>query len=138
MAALREELWFKIVSFIVLGFLAGVLLANLIYFQKIYHNRGGGGVTQGEALAMLWLNAIFFVVAVFLFIWALVRLFISQESRQKAVQALGAMETGFDISFPVPESGANVRQPAGSLAQGRYQQPHVQVRQQQPIGSYYE
>lgn len=98
MADTTETLWFKIIVTIASGFFAGLFLANIIYYNRL---RTGGTLSSGEITSMLWLNAILFVVAIIIFIWALVRLVLSPSSRDvvqtKAVTVLQSTDTGFDI-----------------------------------------
>jgi hypothetical protein len=73
-----ETRWFKIIVFVASGFFAGLFLADIIYFNRL---RNGGTITNGEAVAMLWLNAILFIIAIIIFIWALIRLLTTTETR---------------------------------------------------------
>lgn len=101
MADTTETLWFKIIVTIASGFFAGLFLANIIYYNRL---RTGGTLSSGEITSMLWLNAILFVVAIIIFIWALVRLVLSPASRDvvqtKAVTYLQSTDTGLDIGVP--------------------------------------
>jgi len=81
-----ESLWFKIVVFIVAGFAAGLFLADIIYFNRL---RNGGTLTSTEATSMLWLNAILFVLALIVFIWALIRLVLGQSTREMITTRVG-------------------------------------------------
>ena len=75
-----ETRWFKIISFIVLGFIVGVSIANIVYFNRI---RTGtcNAVTQGEANIMMWVNIVISIITGLLFIWSLWRLLFSKELR---------------------------------------------------------
>lgn len=77
-----ESRWFKIVIFLVSGIVVGVSIANIVYFDRI---RKGtcGAVTHGEAVAMIWVNAILLVIAALVFLWSLWRLIFSRDTRQK-------------------------------------------------------
>lgn len=75
MAETTETRWFKWICFISTGFITGALLANVIYFDRIYRSAvPNPSVPKGNALAMVWINGILFVVALILFIWSLVRI----------------------------------------------------------------
>jgi hypothetical protein len=80
-----EQKWFKGVTFVLSGFFTGVFLASAIYWDRIRRNKGGGGVTQGEATAMEVITIISAVLCFALFIWALVRLFIGSSTRELLV-----------------------------------------------------
>ena len=80
-----ESRIFKVIVFIIFGLISGVLLANVIYFNRIISNNGGGGVTKGEATVMFWFNLVFLIVALILFIWSLIRLIFGKEYRDKAI-----------------------------------------------------
>lgn len=79
MADTTETQWFKIIVFISAGFFAGLFLANIIYYNRL---RSGQTLSHGEAVSMLWLNIILFILAIILFIWALIRLILRQDVRQ--------------------------------------------------------
>lgn len=100
-----ESRWFKIVVFVVSGFFVGFSLANIIYFNRIRRNGGGGGVTQGEATSMLWINGILFAIALIIFLWSIYRLIAGQEYRQRVVQYFQEPGTGLVVA---PEAGAPV------------------------------
>ena len=114
MADTTETLWFKIIVTIASGFFAGLFLANIIYYNRL---RTGGTLSSGEITSMLWLNAILFVVAIIIFIWALVRLVLSPASREvvqtKAVTVLQSTDTGFDVGVPTTKTTTTtVQRPA--------------------------
>lgn len=90
-----ESRWFKIVVFVVSGFFVGFSIANMIYFNRIRKAGGGGGVTQGEATAMLWVNGILLAIAVIIFLWSIYRLIVGPPQRQQVVRYLQEPGTGF-------------------------------------------
>lgn len=78
-----ETRWFKILVLIASGLVAGVSLANIIYYNRI---RTGSctAVSVNEATGLLVVNVIIFIIAILLFLWALWRLLFSREFRVKA------------------------------------------------------
>lgn len=83
---------FAIAVFIISAVLVGVLLACIIYFNNI---RNGKIPTPGEATSMLIICGILFAVTLGLFIWALVALFISSDTREAAVNTVTTKTTNF-------------------------------------------
>ena len=74
-----EARWFKIISFVVTGIIAGLLLADIIYFNEL---RRGATLSSGEINSMLVITSILFVITILMFIWSLIRLFIHKDTRQ--------------------------------------------------------
>jgi hypothetical protein len=72
--------WFVIVAFISSGFFAGLFIANCVYYNRI---RTGGNVSSGEAKAMLWINIILAIVALIIFVWAVIKISTTGEQREK-------------------------------------------------------
>ncbi len=86
MANTSDSRWFRILSFVLTGIFSGVFLANIIYYAKLTRcdtNGCNNAVSKGEARSMLYINIIFFVVALLLFIWSLVRLFVHPQHTQQ-------------------------------------------------------
>lgn len=77
-----ESRWFKIVSFVVTGIIAGLLLANIIYFNEL---RSGARLSSGEITSMLVISGILFAIVISVFMWALIRLFVHKDTRKAAV-----------------------------------------------------
>lgn len=106
MAESTETQWFKIIVFISAGFFAGLFLADIIYFNRL---RTGGTLTHGESTSMLWLSVILFVVAVIIFVWALIRLLVRQDVRdyasQKTTEYFSKTSGGYSLgSAPAPQT----------------------------------
>lgn len=77
--------WFKFTVFAVSGFMAGVSLANVIYYNRI-RTESCDAVTKGQARSMYIINIIIFIVSFALFIWSAVKIFFTQQARQHASQ----------------------------------------------------
>ena len=77
-----ETRWFKIVIVVVTGFVIGISIANIVYYNRI---RSGtcNAVTQNEANAMFWINIVILVVASLIFLWALWRLLFTRETVER-------------------------------------------------------
>lgn len=75
-----ESLGFRIVSVIILTIIAGFALAVIIYFNQI---KQGKTITTSEASSMLVISGIIFAITIFLWIWALIRLFFSKKDRDE-------------------------------------------------------
>jgi len=109
-----ETRWFKIVTMIIAGFFVGFSIANVIYFNRI-RTESCMAVTRGEATTMLWVNIALLVIATILFLWSLVRLIFSRDSRQEMVRRAGqyavGTESGMTIASPKvdPEGQRYVR-----------------------------
>ena len=86
MANTSDSRWFRILSFLITGIFAGVFLANIVYYSKLTRCDITTGcniaVSKGEARSMLYINIIFFIVALILFIWSLIRLFVHPQHTQ--------------------------------------------------------
>jgi len=80
-----EARWFKIVSFVVTGIIAGLLLADIIYFNEL---RKGATLSSGEITSMLVITSILFAIVICMFIWSLVRLFVHKDTRTAAVSTI--------------------------------------------------
>jgi preprotein translocase subunit SecY len=78
-----ESRGFKIMVFIVAAILAVVLLAGIFYYNEI-RNKKLPSVTEGTV--MLIISIILFVVVVILWIWSIITLFFSRETRETAYQ----------------------------------------------------
>lgn len=90
MSDTTETRWFKIVTLVAAGFFSGLFIANVIYYNRL---RNGGNVTKGEATAMLWINGILLVIAIILFVWALVRLVAPEGAKEKTISYLKSTES---------------------------------------------
>ena len=93
MADTTEQIWFRVLVAIISGFFAGVSIANVIYYQRIYNAGGGGGISKGEAYSMMAISVLILVLALVIFIWALFRLF-SRETREEFVAAAKSESAG--------------------------------------------
>ncbi len=90
-----RSLAFNLTAFIVLGLIAGVLLAVIIYFDQI---RQGNNPSDNEITSMLVICGILFAVAAILWIWSGVRLFVKPKTREawtKQAYEAGSSESGF-------------------------------------------
>lgn len=77
-----ESLGFRIVTVVILTIIAGFALAVIIYFNQI---KQGKTITTSEASSMLVISGIIFGITIFLWIWALIRLFFSKKDRDEYV-----------------------------------------------------
>lgn len=74
MAAIKtESKGFVLTCFIVLGLIAGLLLAVIIYFNQL---KSDNIPSDTEITSMLVVSGIFFAISVILWIWAAIRLFV--------------------------------------------------------------
>jgi len=80
-----ESRWFVGTVFVASGFMAGVLLACIIYFGRIKNAGGCGNVSKGEAQAMYIICIILFIIFIFLFLWALLRLLLAPELKANLI-----------------------------------------------------
>jgi len=96
------ERWFKILTAVGAGFVAGISIANAIYYNNI-RTGSCNAVSQGEATTMLWINIIIAVFAIIIFFWALYLIFFSSEVRTnlntQSVQYINGQTNGI-ISGP--------------------------------------
>jgi predicted permease len=83
---------FAIAVFIISAVLVGVLLACVIYFNRL---RNGQTLTPGEATSMTVICAILFAITLGLFIWSLIALFISRDTREAAANVVTTKTTNF-------------------------------------------
>lgn len=83
--SIGESRWFVGTVFVVSGFMAGVLLACIIYFGRIKNAGGCGNVSKGEAQAMYVICIILFIIFIFLFLWALLRLLLAPELKANLI-----------------------------------------------------
>jgi len=67
---------FLFFAFIISLFVIGVTIANIIYFRKIANGNSSCAVSPGEGEAMFWVNVIILVMAIILFIWSLIGMFL--------------------------------------------------------------
>lgn len=85
MSDTSETRWFKVIVFISTGFIAGVSLANIIYYDRIRKSsRTCSAVTNTEATTMVALNVVIFILAVIVFLWSLWKLLFDRSIRDKA------------------------------------------------------
>lgn len=80
----HESRWFKVFAFIISGFVVGVSIANIIYFNRL-RKKPSTDITSTEATSMLWVNIVILVISSLLFIFALWKLIFSQSYRAKLV-----------------------------------------------------
>ncbi len=78
-----ESVLYKIVVFLISAFVVGVMIANLVYYNRI---REGKTVTTSEATTMLWVSVILLVIGVLVFLWSIWRLLFTSEAREKQMQ----------------------------------------------------
>lgn len=89
-----ESRAFKIVVFIFTGFVLGVTIANVVYFNRlrdsnnalVVNNNNNQAITTGEANVMFWVNMILAIIAGIIFLWSIYRLAFSQETRKRVRQ----------------------------------------------------
>lgn len=74
-----EARLFKIAVFVITLVIAGVMLANIIYYNGMVNNNYP---SKSEATAMLWISAIVFTIAAILWIWSIYRMF-HKETREE-------------------------------------------------------
>lgn len=82
-----ESLGFRIVVVIVTLLFAVLFIVNSVYFDRIYTNPGKT-VTSSQAYTLFWINIVMAVIAVALFLWAVVRLFLSPSTRTQAATTI--------------------------------------------------
>lgn len=80
--------WFNILVFIVSGFVAGLSIANIIYYSRVKRANGSCTVSSGEANAMIWVNVIVLVFALIIFLWSLWRLLFGHQYTKEVTQNL--------------------------------------------------
>ena len=91
---------FAIATFLITTVIAGVLIANLVYFNMI---RNGKVVSTGEATSMLIISAILFVFTIILWIWALSSLFVSNELKAQVVNSTTSYLGSSSYGYLTPE-----------------------------------
>ena len=74
-----EARLFKIAVFVITLVIAGVMLANIIYYNGMVNNNYP---SKSDATAMLWISAIVFTIAAILWIWSIYRMF-HKETREE-------------------------------------------------------
>lgn len=111
MSDTTETRWFKIIIFIVTGFVLGVSIANIVYYNRIKSGTCNA-VTSGEANAMFWINIIIAVAVGLVMLWSLWRLLFSREFREQ----LGSGVTGYLQGEGSGLVGPRTRATSGSLA----------------------
>lgn len=82
-----ETRWFKIVSFIGIAIVLGFAIANLVYYTRL---KNGSTPTQNEIESMIWINVFLIFIASVLFLWCLIRLLVSVETRKRINTYLNA------------------------------------------------
>lgn len=107
-----ETLWFRIFALIVTGIIAGYAIANVVYYNRIRATTVAmGGVTHGEATAMVWASVFIFIISAILFIWSLVRIILSPRSRTKIIKRLDRFSDSEDtylVDMPDEDESAPV------------------------------
>jgi len=123
------ERWFKIITAVGSGFVAGISIANAIYYNNI-RTGSCNAVSQGEATTMLWINIVIAVLAIIIFFWALYLIFFSSEVRTdlntQSVQYINGQTNGLisgsnpnpvinPIASNYPYNQTNIATGSGSL-----------------------
>ena len=98
-----ETLWFKGMVVVGSAVIAGFAAAAIYYFDKIRKNGGCGSVTQSEATSMYYVAVIILIIALIIFIWALVKLLFSKDYLTKVQTTLNTPGTGL---FTVGPNGS--------------------------------
>lgn len=62
------------VVLVVSAFIVGVMIANTVYFNRIYKSGGSSAIPQRNANIMQWLNGIFAAISGAVFIWSIFRI----------------------------------------------------------------
>jgi len=119
---------FLIVAIIILAIVLGTLIANTVYFSKIYTDGGSPQVTASSAVALARLNGFMAFVVGILFIYALIRLFINASARNAFIAAAGSKPIG--VVGYVPGAGVVTSYTPGSttLLKQRYRARHPLVK----------
>ena len=83
-----EARWFKVTTVVIAAAGAGLAIANAVFFDKIRKNGCGTTIAAKDADVMFWVNVILAIIFVILFIWALARLILAKDYREKKTEQL--------------------------------------------------
>ncbi len=88
-----EARWFKVTTVVIAAAGAGLAIANAVFFDKIRSTTNGCGTTvsKKDADVMFWINVVLAIIFVILFIWALARLILAKDYREKKTEQLKAL-----------------------------------------------
>ncbi len=73
-----ESIWFRSAAVIGFAFSTGVFVVNAVYWERVLSNNQNT-ISNSEATMLIWLNVIFALLSLIMFIWAIVRLFFHPE-----------------------------------------------------------
>ena len=79
-----EDLWWRVLILIVLGFLLIIFIVNAIYFGRL-RSRVCNAVTVGESNALFWINIVWAILTGVFFVWSFIRLFFHPSVKKASV-----------------------------------------------------
>lgn len=119
-AEFKASYGFAIAVVVISALLIALFVANVIFYNKIRANGGGGGLSATEARNLMALNAVWVALSGIIFIWGIIFLAIGtkgyEEGKKKAaakienISEVGLLGLTGNVTAPAINAGVSASQ----------------------------